>query len=260
MTSTPSTDGWQRPSRRELFALAMNERKDPASYYEQLARVTIEDLPVEVHGRRVLDLGCGGGYDSAALIAAGAQVTAMDLERDGLALARDRGVPALCADANRLPFADATFDGIYSSNVLEHVPSIEVLLDEAHRVLRPGGWAWISWTNWFSPWGGHHIIPLHMLGPRLGPRLWNRLFGPPPKNVPGEGLFPTYVGATLAMVERHPGWRLVDAMPRYYPGHRWILKVPGLREVVTWNCVLVLERSGASAGVGATDDHQLGSS
>ena len=57
-----------------------------------------------------------------------------------------------------------------------------------------------------------------------------------------EELWPTYVGAVLRMVKGRPGLRLVDAVPRYYPSQRWIHKVPVLREVATWNCLLVLRR------------------
>ena len=45
------------------------------------------------------------------------------------------------------------------------------------------------------------------------------------------------------MVDERPGLRLVDALPRYYPSQRWIMKVPGLREVAAWNCVLVVEKA-----------------
>lgn len=231
-----------RPSRFELFRLAMRERSDPDPYYSRLAAVTIADLPVPVAGQRVLDLGCGTGWDAAALRDARATVVAADVEPELAGLALGRGTPSLAADGLSLPFADATFDGIYCSNILEHVPSVEGLFDEIARVVRPGGWVWLSWTNWYSPWGGHHMTPIHLLGPRLGTRVYYRLFGPPPKNVPGEGLFPTYVGKTLDLVRAHPDLDLVDAMPRYYPAFRFILRVPGLREVATWNCVLVIER------------------
>jgi hypothetical protein len=115
------------------------------------------------------------------------------------------------------------------------------------RVLRPGGWAWVSWCNWYSPWGGHEIVPFHYLGPRLGLKAWRRLFGEPPRNVPFETLWPTHIGKVLAMVRGRPGLRLLDARPRYYPSQRWLLKVPGLREVATWNCLLVLERMEAAS-------------
>jgi len=43
------------------------------------------------------------------------------------------------ADAQRLPFSDASFDALYSVNLLEHVSSPEWVVSEAHRVLEPGG-------------------------------------------------------------------------------------------------------------------------
>ena len=36
--------------------------------------------------------------------------------------------------------------------------------------------------------------------------------------------------------------RVLDAVPRYYPSLRWILAVPGLREVATWNCLIMVEK------------------
>ena len=116
-------------------------------------------------------------------------------------------------------------------------------IDEIARVLRPGGWCWLSWTNWWSPWGGHDIAPLHLLGARLGTRIWQRLFGPVRKNIPGESLFVTHIGDILGRLEQREDLDVVDVAPRYYPSQRWIVRVPLLREVLTWNCVVRLERS-----------------
>jgi hypothetical protein len=43
------------------------------------------------------------------------------------------------------------------------------------------------------------------------------------------------------------GLRLVRAVPRYYPSQRWILSVPGMREALAWNCLVVLDCTDASA-------------
>jgi SAM-dependent methyltransferase len=231
------------PSRSELLRLFLAEKHDPAPFYRALAERSVAELAFDVDGALVLDLGCGSGAFSRALDAAGARAVAVDVDLAELAASPHPPRRTAVADARRLPFPDAAFDGVVCSNVLEHTPAAAALFDEIERVLRPGGWAWVSWTNWYSPWGGHEIVPLHYLGPRLGLAVWRRLKGEPRKNVPFVGLWPTYVGRTLAMVRARPGLRLLDALPRYYPSQRWIVKVPVLREVATWNCLLLLERT-----------------
>lgn len=234
-------------SRARLLRLFLAEKRDPEPFSQALAERSVAELAFPVDGALVLDLGCGSGAFSRALDAAGATAVAVDMEMADLAAARTRPRRSAVADARRLPFPEAAFDGVVCSNVLEHTPSAGVLFAEIERVLRPGGWAWVSWTNWYSPWGGHEIVPLHYLGPRLGLAAWRRLKGEPRKNVPFVGLWPTYVGRILAMVRDRPGLRLLDARPRYYPSQRWIVRVPVLREVATWNCLLLLERTDGPA-------------
>lgn len=228
---------------KELARLFFAEKHDPEPFYKKLAERSIADFSLPLEGRRILDLGSGPGHYTEALRGAGAEVHPVELDFTELAAAGEAPLGATQADATQLPFGDATFDGVFCSNMLEHTPSIPPVLREIGRVMRPGGWGWISWTNWYSPWGGHEIVPLHYLGPERGLRLWRRLFGEPRKNVPFVELWPTYIGQVLKMVDAEPSIRLRDSMPRYYPSQRWITRVPGVREVLTWNCVLVVERT-----------------
>ena len=245
--TTHGTATAERATNLELLRLFLAEKQDPDPFYVKLAQRSIASFPFPLPGRRVLDLGAGGGHYSGAMRDAGAEIVAADLDETDLRRAATRDVPVVLCDGTRLPFPDQTFDGVFCSNMLEHTPTPERIFDEIERILRPGGWAWVSWTNWYSPWGGHEIVPLHFLGPNLGLRAWRRLFGEPRKNVPFDALWPTYVGRTLSDVRARPGLRLLDAVPRYYPSQRWILKVPGLREVATWNCLLLFERDGDAA-------------
>ena len=226
----------------ELFRLFLAEKHDPEPFYRRSAERAIEAFPFEVRGLRILDLGSGAGYFTDELRAAGAEVHPVELDASELAR-RDGGLAgAVQADATRLPYPDGCFDGVFCSNMLEHTPAVPPVLREVGRVVRPGGWAWVSWTNWYSPWGGHEIVPFHYLGPRLGLWLWRALFGEPRKNVPFVELWPTHIGDVLRAVRAEPTLDASEVFPRYYPSQRWITKVPGVREVLTWNCVLLLTR------------------
>lgn len=230
-------------SKRELFKLFLSERDDPEPFYTKLADRSVAEFAFPLRDRLVLDLGSGPGHYSAALQRAGATVVPIDLGTENMRKANRAGLAAVQTDATRLPFAPRTFDGVFCSNMLEHVPVASEVIDEIERVLKPGGWGWISWTNWYSPWGGHNITPFHYLGPHLGAKAHARLRGgPPDRNPVFGGLWPTYVGRVLHDVTNRPGLRVLDAAPRYYPSQRWVLRVPGLREVVTWNCLILVER------------------
>jgi ubiquinone/menaquinone biosynthesis C-methylase UbiE len=93
-------------------------------------------------GMRVLDLACGVGAMGARLQQRfpGVDVVGLDLSAAQLAASRRNhaALPVLRADATRLPFADAVFDGVHCSWLLEHVPAPEAVLREVWRVTRPG--------------------------------------------------------------------------------------------------------------------------
>lgn len=116
-------------------ALADRFRPDVAP--EDFRLRALLDVLGPLDGRRVLDLGCGQGRFARRLREAGACVIGQDPSRR--MLARAAPVPRVRAAARRLPYADAVFDAVLAVEVLEHVPDLPALLDEAHRVLRPGG-------------------------------------------------------------------------------------------------------------------------
>jgi len=99
----------------------------------------------ETKGLRVLEIGCGLGTDGAQFARAGADYTGIDLTDAAIDLAQKRfqlfNLPGKFQtdDAEKLSFADNTFDVVYSHGVLHHTPDIESAIREIHRVLRPGG-------------------------------------------------------------------------------------------------------------------------
>lgn len=100
-------------------------------------------------GADVLEVGCGVGLDSAAMARRGLKVTAVDLTMIGVATAhrraRDQHLDGdyACADAESLPFADRSFDYVYSFGVIHHAADTGACVDEAFRVLKDGGEALI---------------------------------------------------------------------------------------------------------------------
>jgi SAM-dependent methyltransferase len=103
-------------------------------------------------GDRILDLGCGGGRHAFEAARRGAIVTAVDLDLGELKAVRDTTYAMVQAgevpqgvispangDALKLPFADATFDRIIASEVMEHIPDDHAAAKELTRVLKPGG-------------------------------------------------------------------------------------------------------------------------
>jgi SAM-dependent methyltransferase len=89
---------------------------------------------------RLLDAGCGTGFNLRALSRHGA-TTGVDLSPDAIAFCRSRGVRAVRGSVLRLPFADASFDAVTSFDVIYHdwVEDDAAAVAEMSRVLRPGG-------------------------------------------------------------------------------------------------------------------------
>ncbi len=123
----------------------------------------------DVHGKRVLDLGCGHGMASVVLARRGARVVACDLSpgylREGRLRARANSVQAhfLACDGERLPFGDASFDRIWGNAILHHL-DLHRATREIDRILAPGGIAvfcepwggnrWLSWARQALPYPG----------------------------------------------------------------------------------------------------------
>jgi len=257
-------------------------RTDPQQFYRFQAADSVAQLARYTHlaGKLVVDVGGGPGYFTEALTAAGARCVLIEPEAglpenlgpaspvvpdvDTTGTSSESAVHELhswhikpgrlapgrtvAGDGNKLPIPDGIADVTFSSNVLEHVPAPDRFVDELIRVTRPGGLLYVSFTAWYSPWGGHETAPWHFLGGHRAARRYERRHGRPPGNQFGSSLFACHVGPTLRMARAHSGVDVVDALPRYYPDWmRWLVEIPAVREVATWNLLLVLRRREATA-------------
>ncbi|HEU0213229.1 MAG TPA: class I SAM-dependent methyltransferase [Jiangellaceae bacterium] len=235
-----------------LLAAFRVEQADPTRFYSTLAAdsVRIVESYAPLVGSLVLDVGAGRAEFAEAFAAAGATYVALDV--DELAAAAAAASFRVVGSGERLPFADACLDVVFASNVLEHVRHPTMLLDELVRVTRPGGLVVCGYTNWLSPWGGHETSPWHYAGAEWAARRYQRRTGHAPKNLVGSTLFPVSVGDGLRWAQQRHDVVLLDARPRYLPEWcRVIVRVPGVREVATWNLLLVLRRRPAAGPDGA---------
>ena len=225
-----------------------HEQSDPDRFYTALADDSAAQLAsyVDLDGARLLDVGGGPGYFRDAFQRAGARYFALDSDVGELAGVGDAASIAggtVIGSGMALPFGDGSVDVCYSSNVLEHVHDPWLMADEMLRVTRGGGTTFISWCLWFGPWGGHETSPWHFLGGRYARRRYTRVHGHEPKNRFGESLFAVTVAEGLDWLARQQDADVVAVLPRYNPRWSWwLLRVPVLRELVTWNLVFVLRK------------------
>ncbi len=143
------TDGEEEIVRRTVAAY--NEAAERYQEYwgqfplaEQMARFCAL-LPAAA---KVLDVGCGGGRDIKEIVQCGVSVFGLDRSRGMLRVALRSTPPGrlLQADMRVLPFAPASFDGIWASATLVHLPRrlIPTTLTNWCRCLHPGGAIYLS--------------------------------------------------------------------------------------------------------------------
>jgi SAM-dependent methyltransferase len=247
-----------------MFRAFLVEQSDPDVFYRTQAADTLAQVSrhLRLDGALVIDIGGGAGYFSEAFRGAGALSYLVEPEAGtalgGLpeepqrrahaeAVRPGRLLPGstVAADGYHLPFPTGQADLAFSSNVLEHVPEPSGFMDEMVRVTRPGGLIYLSFTAWYSPWGGHETSPWHYLGGRRAAERYRRRNGRPPGNLYGQSLFAQHVGPVLNLARGRSDVDILEAVPRYYPSWLdWVVRVPGLRELATWNLLLVMRKGG----------------
>jgi 2-polyprenyl-3-methyl-5-hydroxy-6-metoxy-1,4-benzoquinol methylase len=221
------------------------KHKDDAYFYQLQADDAvrwIEQCGVEYGPQlRVLDLGCGHGVFGARLAKRGCAVTFADESNQLLPELANAAFRKINLDQDDIATL-GEFDLVVCSNVYEHLSKPDQFLDSVHKILCPKGKLYLSWTNWLSLWGGHEFSPLHYLGPNAGQWVYDRVLKRRRKHTVYQNLFPTYVGRVLAKLRRSPTLVVLRMAPRYYTELSFLIRIPGLREFLAWNCALLIGR------------------
>lgn len=121
------------------------------------------DLLKEIQGKTILDIGAGSGGKTTFYALNGAKrLTGIDMEEGFISQARDfassrnaNNIDFIVANAEEMPFHDASFDMCVMNDVFEHLSKPEVVLKEVNRVLKPHGKVFINSPPYFHPYGAH---------------------------------------------------------------------------------------------------------
>ncbi|MCA9527894.1 MAG: methyltransferase domain-containing protein [Myxococcales bacterium] len=123
------------------------ERERHHGYHALLDQLQIGIARPLSASRDVLEVGCGTGMILKEIAPVARHAVGIDISRGMLGQAHDRGLEVVEGSATALPFADGSFDFVYSFKVLAHVEGIHQALEEVSRVLRPGGQAALEFYN-----------------------------------------------------------------------------------------------------------------
>ena len=186
---------------------------------------------------QLLDLGCGGGWQLFAQVG---ETAGVDLSRSSAAAAKAVYTITAAADLRNLPFPDASFDFVVSSDVLGHVSlsDKDLVLSEIVRVLRPGG----RTLHYIE---AHPGDPLNQLA-RRSPDLYERYIIAPEGHIglePPDQIFARFRRQGLRPVAEQGVYRLfmyADRYPQCFDNEfversRWFrLTVPPARAVASF--------------------------
>jgi SAM-dependent methyltransferase len=125
-------------------------------------RALVRRLVSSIPAGQGLDVGCGGGGNTAVLRDLGWSMTGLDSSPTAVEIARSRGVDAVLGDATALPGADASQDLVISLDTWEHLEDHHRAAAESARVLRPGGRLLVAVPSGVALWSGHDVALGHV--------------------------------------------------------------------------------------------------
>jgi 2-polyprenyl-6-hydroxyphenyl methylase/3-demethylubiquinone-9 3-methyltransferase len=149
------------PKELAKFSELAHKWWDPDSEFRPLHQINplrlawIEQCTGPLEGRQVLDVGCGGGILSEAMAGRGAQVLGIDLAERSLKVAQLHAMEtgqtrvayravAVEALATEQP---ASYDVVTCMEMVEHVPDPAAIVEACSRLVKPGGWVFLSTIN-----------------------------------------------------------------------------------------------------------------
>lgn len=222
---SPELTALELSTDRERAAGGFSRRDGTITFYQRIDSLLSPDMTV-------LDLGAGRGaqleennYRARLARLRGRVKKLIGVDVDPVVVTNPNLDEAHIIQVGQpLPFADATFDLIYSDWVLEHIETPTEFVDEIYRLLKPGGWFCARTPN---KWG-YIAIMARMIPSKLHGRVLNKV--QPTRR--DEDIFPKFyrMNTLSTIAKMFTGDRFVDASythnpdPAYHGGNRFIYR------------------------------------
>ncbi len=181
----PAATSWDTSTHEEFFEYYAKESQSEATLDRfRRCRETVLRIAKQeglTGSLSVADIGCGAGTQARLWAELGHRVSALDINEPLIQLARRRAAEAHLdirfdvGSATSLPWRNATMDVCLLPELLEHVADWHSCLNEAVRILKPGGLLYLSTTNFLCPKQDEFALPLYSWYPSALKRYFERL-------------------------------------------------------------------------------------
>tara|TARA_R110000787_G_scaffold8895_30_gene30698 strand:+ start:1366 stop:2241 length:876 start_codon:yes stop_codon:yes gene_type:complete len=186
----------------------------------------------------ILDVGCNAGTLSILWSDLGHRVSGIDVNKPLLDLADSRGKQAghdidfRLGTATDLPWDDGSFDICCVPELLEHVKEWEACLNEAIRVLRPGGLLYISTSSYLCPRQQEFTLPLYSWYPAPLKRHYERLAVTARPEIANHAVYPAVNWFSFYSLRRELAKRGLQSIDRFDIAYQ--TKASTLQKSILW--------------------------
>jgi len=224
----------------KIIMSRFNSEEDYRRFQQFQARWLLEEFNewgIDLRDDIVLDVGSGLGGYSVEMMNCAKMVCAVDIMPVKVAGDKENYF-FVNGDALNLPFNNNSFDFVFCSSLLEHIPNKKRarLLEEVRRVLKPGGYCYLSFPPFYTLVGGHGFKPFHLLGERTALILSRCLKTIDAKSFDEYGLYRTTIHGIKKMIEGK--FEITTQKTRFSPIN--VSRIPLLNEFLTWHVEFVL--------------------
>jgi 2-polyprenyl-3-methyl-5-hydroxy-6-metoxy-1,4-benzoquinol methylase len=231
MPNTPPPEpenpgSWDHSSHREFVDYYARQSLEP----ETVKRFTrVRDKAIALLAQRpenrsslqVADIGCGAGTQSRLWAQLGHHVHGLDVNAPLIEVARQRAedehldIEFAVGSATELPYADKMMDVSLLPELLEHVVDWESVLNEAARILKPGGLLFLSTTNWLCPKQDEFELPLYSWYPGFVKRKYEHLAVTTRPEIVNHAKYPAVNWFSFYSLSRYLGQRGFRCLDRF---------------------------------------------